>query len=233
MQVNIAKINDIEILQVGKSTLSFTNKKEDKNDAVTGKNEQIDLGKAQQTLSITIKIINESDFEKIYKMATDERKCTLIDKFLGEMKVSVDSFKVEHSDSDFGVTTCNFTFKITESFKIKPDYSGQLVRAKDTVLGSIKARKFLGVQISTDFRPRTVLSPIEAFKDKLDTFSKSINSVVSTATKVVDITNDLGRLRNNITNTIKNPILLVSAISPFFDSICAVGIKSLLLWYFY
>ena len=126
MDIKISKINDIRILQTGTSSLKIINKKEQQSDVQKGVNKQIDLGKGVQTLNIQFKVLDTDTFDSVYDILVNERECTLTDKFIGTIKVSVDKVTITHTDKEFGVTTFDVSFKITEEFIPNVDYTGRL-----------------------------------------------------------------------------------------------------------
>lgn len=220
MQCFIATINGVTVLQVGTSTLSGKNKKEDRADVKKGKNKAIDLGRAKQTLTTTIKIIENSTFQQIYKAVTKDRFVTVVDKFLGELKVYVESFKIVHSDKEFGVTTVDFAFSIIEEFKGTPDYSGQMTKITETAL--------MTAETSSDYKtnlaetPLQNISVVQDFKDKLKEFENEISKHSSAPSEILKIMRDINKGKNKITAFMGNPKAFVSSVSPLFREIDSI-----------
>ena len=220
MQCFIAKIGGVDVLQFGNSTLSGTNKKEDRADVKKGKNKAIDLGRAKQTLSITVKIQDKQSFTQIYNIATKDRFTSMVDKFLGELKVYVDSFKIVHSDNDFGTTTINLTFSIIEEFKGSPDYSGEMTRISQNILKTMEVENDYKSNIPTEIFQG--VSVIDDFNDKLNDFTQNVGKYMSTPTNFLQILRDIVNTKNNIMAFMRNPKAFLSATVPLFREITQI-----------
>lgn len=141
--IRIAKINDIPVLQFGESTLRVQNKKAQKADINKGTNKNLDLGTGVKTLSVTIKVVDSNTFEAISRVLSNDRECTITDKFLGAVKVSIDSYDIKNSDKYIGVTKISLKLTITEKFTPFINYTGHVNRIIDT-LGENIQPQFLG-----------------------------------------------------------------------------------------
>ena len=111
----VSKINDISVIQVGESKLSFEHKKaqskkpskKDDNPFKAnsgGSNKTIDLGAGQRKISVTFYTLNNADSVDLLNVLYKKRYCTLVDKFNGKMKVYIDSVDKTDSDAHVGRT---------------------------------------------------------------------------------------------------------------------------------
>lgn len=120
----ISSVDGIEVIQVGESKLSVTNKSQDagtvgapkvskkttfsgigfskspakKVARSPGQNKTVDLGKGKQTLSIKIFVSDRADNDALFDILHKQRFCKITDKFKGTIRVYINSVTVIDSD---------------------------------------------------------------------------------------------------------------------------------------
>jgi len=189
--IHIAKINDIPVLQFGESTLKVQNKKAQKADVNKGINKNLDLGQGVKTLTITIKVIDANTFEAISRILSNDRECTITDKFLGTVKVSIDSYDIKNSDKYLGVSKISLKLTITEKFTPFINYTGHINTIINNLANDIQPN-FLGGIIEGD-------EVYKDFKTHFDNFIFDISSMQFDTSFVSQFYNILALIRSDLT----------------------------------
>jgi len=175
MRLYISKIDNIKVMQGNISTLSSSNKQSTRKDLKKGKNKGVDLGEGDKTLSTDFYILNENDFSRVFKILTKKRKCTLTDKFLGILQVSIKNYKIENSDKHYGYTKISITFTIDEEFNPKIDYRGTILNHVQNIETNSKPQYLAR---NGDISNQIVDSKIkDDYNEKLDYFMRDLNNV--------------------------------------------------------
>ena len=188
--LHISKINDITIIQGHNSTLTTENKKADVKNISKGANKQVDLGKGSKTLKIEILVQDKNNFDEIYRILDEDRKATLTDKFLGELKVSIINFTINHSDSFLNLTKINISCRVEEDFKPNVNYVGVINRLSDNILDNIQPEFNEPIQQSVE----------DEFKDE---FTYFINTVLATQTDYLKLRNRYWEIKAIMLTTLK------------------------------
>ena len=203
----VSKVNDIEVLQVGESRLSISNRKADGSKlsaqddlALTIKRgiiKTIDLGGGAKRYTITIVVADRSDNDELFDILYKERKCDITDKFKGKLRVYIDSVDIVDSDAHINQTV--YTVNCTEQgLDIAPsvNYQAKIV----TISGQIKSELLEDV---TAFSK--LISSVESFIDETgvvqfyDSGLGIIHSVIDTANDIqVDIYNSASRVVSRV-----------------------------------
>jgi hypothetical protein len=127
MKLFVSKINDLVVMQDSTSALSSQNKSSSREDIKKGKNKSIDLGEGSKKLTSSFISQDEVTTERLFKILSKDRKCTITDKFLGVIKCNVLSYSIVNSDKHIGTTKFKVEFSITEDFNLKINYRGRIL----------------------------------------------------------------------------------------------------------
>ena len=196
MNIYISKINDVEVIQASNSTLSSNNKTSNRGDVNKGKNKIVDLGEGIKELNSQFYIKDNSTFTQIYDIVSKERACTIIDKFLGEIKCNISSYSFKNSDKHLGVTILDIKFIITEDFNPKIDYRGKILVDISNIQDKIMP-KYLNTS-SSDINLDNLDTMVHTF-NQLDS-----NILLDLEDKFTTFTNYYNDINSNINRTLLN-----------------------------
>jgi len=207
MNIYISKINDVEVIQASNSTLSSNNKTSNRGDVNKGKNKIVDLGEGIKELNSQFYIKDNSTFTQIYDIVSKERACTIIDKFLGEIKCNISSYSFKNSDKHLGVTILDIKFIITEDFNPKIDYRGKILVDISNIQDKIMP-KYLNTLDVSNFKNLDNLDNIEHTFNQLDT-----NVLLDLEDKFTTFTNYYNNINSNINRALLNGKNIIDTIT--------------------
>jgi len=131
MQLLISKINNVKILQVGKSVITIKNKKAEASKQGSGDNfgaaKTVDLGAGDQKISLKFYTFDKNESKRLFEIIHGKRLCKLTDKFVGKYDVYVTDIKIVNDDAHVNKTV--YEIKGTIQDITKPpvsNYKGKL-----------------------------------------------------------------------------------------------------------
>ncbi len=175
-------LNGVPIIQTGSSTITAQNKQDKTENAGSDNNNVTDLGKGQQTISVSFRAINQSDINNINNILANKRKIPFVDKYKGTFQIVISSYTIIDDETHVGETKYNITATIEEQVKVvKQDIKSQVISNRDKVLDSIK---------------------LEATSNQGQTFNKDLSQGITTNNKFNALTlkGKIDNLTNNISN---------------------------------
>ena len=105
----ISKINNIEVIQIGDTSLSISNKSIESNKVSSEKNKKntsksVDIGKGSSKYSFKIHVLNNKDYNDLYDILVNVRYCDVQDKYKGVLKVYINNINIVNSDKHSNIT---------------------------------------------------------------------------------------------------------------------------------
>ena len=198
MNIYISKINDVEVIQASNSTLSSKNKTSNRGDVNKGKNKIVDLGEGIKELNSQFYIKDNSTFTQIFDIVSKERACTIVDKFLGEIKCNISSYSFKNSDKHLGVTILDIKFIITEDFNPKIDYRGKILVDISNIQDIIMPKYLNTLDVSN-------LSNLDNLDTMVHTFNQlNANVLFDLEDKFTTFTNYYNDINSNINRALLN-----------------------------
>jgi hypothetical protein len=219
MQLFISKIDDIAVIQNTDSTFQSSNKKANRGDIKKGKNGQVDLGEGEKKIT-TAFIVQDSDtFDKLFKVLSKKRECKLTDKFLGIIKVSIDSYTIKNSDKHNGITKIDITFIVNEVFNPTINYKGKIISHIHKLKDNIDVAYLSNNNNISSITTNTYINPVthnikKLDKDIQDDFKAKYDDFNRYSTDINRNFNNLNTLLNNgyLNNPIDNIFTKLSSI---------------------
>lgn len=187
----VSKINDIQVIQVGRSSLSIRNKKHDNNkpssgnnaiyDPLGGSNETVDLGAGKKLHKITVYTFDKNNTEDLLNILYNERFCTITDKFFGEIDVYVDNIDIVNSDEHINRTLIQLS-AIVQQLGQAPevDAEAKLETVREEIVAELENKCYeVSEIVETVETERDTLTNIEKFIDEnLESVSEGLNKIL-------------------------------------------------------
>jgi hypothetical protein len=188
----VSKINEIKVIQVGKSSLNIKHKKCDSekpsksganplDDDDGGENETVDLGAGKKTHKITVYTFDRNETDDLYEILYNQRYCTITDKFFGKISIYVDDISITNSDEHINRTLIEISGIVQDIKKVPiPDVKAILETKKEELIQEQEVKALeIAEQVETTDTLRDSISNIEKFIDEtLDTTSEALNKIL-------------------------------------------------------
>jgi hypothetical protein len=234
MTLLISKINNIQVIQVGESKLTVTNKRVDssKNGAgeKDGNNSTVDKGKGKEQHTIKLYVFDAAQNKEIFEVLHKKRFCDISDKYKGKISVYVDSFDVVNNGTHSNRTTYALTCTVQDAkYVIGPNFSIALKSAINGIKGEIvdDVQDLSDEVVDVSKNPLTeviefVDSALELVNEGITTIMDAQSKVLGAYTAVKSKIDKIKRMGETIQGIIDFPKDLSSLLTGLMDDVVSV-----------
>jgi hypothetical protein len=195
----ISKLNNIAIIQDGESSITTENNEADIKNPKGG-NKVEKLGAGQEVIDISFKSISDANSKAIRNALRSDKAITLLDKFNGNLKVTVTSYSITDSDKHIGVTKFTASFKIVEELKTPPQNISSKLKDNASLLSSA-----IDMTMKLD-TANVINSAITNVKDSVSQFEDASNFATSGFKAIAEYRDKLSSIINSASALIQQPV---------------------------
>lgn len=188
----ISQIDNINVTQISGSTLSGKNKKSDYKNPLSS-NEVVDLGKAQEKLNISVRVISDALSEQLLNICRNVREVVVRDKFKGEFRVYIDDYEITNSDDSIQFTIFNLKLTILEDIE-EPTQDLNTTVSNDALLLENEIDN-IPDPINT---PSFITALQDGFADTLVAINQASNFIESSITQAQNYANSVEDFKTSI-----------------------------------